>query len=383
MPQPLKDTEFDMSSLGTGYDPVAAMEESEGLDANFDPDADDDEGLSVAPPDEDGGDAEDDSGEDADADTSDEDTSDDKTAGEDSDESDDDSDDTADAEADGAKDDKSAKEEELVPGVDNATARETLKQKTQDRIRELANSNRETSQKLKDIEARYEQLQREAEKNNSGQSHQASLEQAAAEVDLDLDPEVLNSMWDKAIDGDYKTATSTFTDIIKKVATQAATQATQSATQATRKEQQMTELNSTVDELTTEYSVLDHDSADFDESLALEVRDLRDFFITQKGMAPGPALRRAAERELSARGVWGQESILNDAPETSTSKAKATQAHNQKQAKAKASVKQPAAPQSKAETGKTPTKSIEEMSDEEFDQLSNDQLEAMVGTAFR
>lgn len=371
MPQPLSD--FDMKGLSTGYDPVAGMEQSSGY-ADQALDDSDDEGLNVASQETD-----DDLGsDDAVAQTEDTETEDDDEAVEVSGEEGDPADGDADSEADTGDDDQAAVEEEdLVPGVDPKLARQELKEKTQERIRTLANKNRDSEQKLRDLQAKFETLSRQNEQRPDEQT----MHDAAEAAGVELDAETIKGMWDKAMDGDLDSASTTFTDIMQKVAEQAIKQATTQSQAATTQQQQMNELNKTVESLVTDYSQLDPESPDFDESLALEVRDLRDFYIVQKGMAPAEALTKAAERELTLRGMWGQEDVLND--EGKVDVAAETRKRNSQVAKEKLKVDQPAAPRAKGEGQAEQKRSIMDMTDEEFDAMSDVELEKLTGTQYR
>lgn len=377
MPKPLNDDQT-FSVYEGGYDPVAAVE-GEGHPALPDHDGElnvgslsDASSTDQEPPAEE--DAVEDTGvQDPPADV-------DETDAADAEGDSDEKPDESEVDPDASETSPDADESELVPGIDQETARRELKEKTQKRIQSLAKDNKELTTQLDTFRQELDTLKKNQDK--SGQSDTEMVAEAQEVAGLDLKPEDIRTMFDKALDGDLDTAVQSFTDMMQQVATNASKTASQETRRTLTQEQQQQALDKTAEQLSSDYSVLDPSSDDFNEPLAQEIVDLRDFYIG-RGEPYAEALSKAAKTQLTAAGLWGQEDILNDAPAKATVDTEAAKVtRNQEAARAKAKTDQPPAPGGKAPTAKNPGKTIMDLSDAEFDALTDKELEKMTGTPY-
>lgn len=375
-PEQLND--FDLNQLSSGYDPVGAVEASIGATETL-PESDETVPAKADDDDPDNGG----------------DTPEPETGGEEDDvppedDTPDGGDDIQDPPPAAASTEEGGEDDDpLVPGVDNSISREQLSEKTQERIRSLAarakqldESKRDLERQLREYHDRISNLEK-----GGGATQQDSADQVMADmqVELDLSDDDIKAMFDKAVDGDLDTATGSFKSMMQAVAKTAAMQAAQAAskeaTQQVTHRQQLTELQSVVEKLTTDYSVLDPSSNDFDEALSTEVRELRDFYI-QRGETYAKALNKAAEITLSQRGLWGETDVLKPETPPVDKTAAAVEARNKKEAQRKLNTDQPPPPTGKKDVQTQIKKSILDYTDEEFDKLTDAELERMTGTQY-
>lgn len=170
-------------------------------------------------------------------------------------------------------------------------------------------------------------------------------------------------------------ASEMFNNVLKNVAEQAALAATSNidekinrGAQAVNNQQSVA---GAISELKQRYPELDNDAEEFNEESVEETLLFQRFFI-DKGLDPASALRRAAEKVMGA--AEGTAPVSTTPPERKPSVRDITQAQNSQPPRTRG--------QTNRATDQVRKKSISEMSDEEFEQLSGKELKMLRGDVF-
>lgn len=214
--------------------------------------------------------------------------------------------------------------------------------------------------KRRELEAKLKELQGEGKPK-------------AGEVNLEgLDAK---SIFDKVLDGDVEGAGTALQDMIRHVAQTTAQTVTESLMPQIQNAPNVTQaqmaLNQAADALVAQYDVLNPQSEGYSETLQNEVVDLRDVYI-DRGYTPVEALQKAAKMVMSAEGIAAK-SATPAAP-----KAAPKPKPNLEQ-KLKAAESQPPAISQQSGGEQEPAIDIMNMSDDDFDQLSEAQLARLRG----
>jgi hypothetical protein len=247
-----------------------------------------------------------------------------------------------------------------------------LKAKTQKRIQTLLEQRKAQDARIAALEAAIEQ----------GKSTATQMKAATAiaeEMDIDISPDEVRKMFDKALDNDLDTAVETFTKMLQKVAGQSRREA-EAAQQRSAQQSQQQEFDTTVTELTAAYSIFDPQAEDYNNDLTMEVVALRDMYV-QQGQTMANALRKAAQRVLKSEGLWE-----DDSPAAPSTVAATTADVNKKALASKmTAVRQPPTTAKAGRTdkdGEQKAVDILKMTDAEFDALSDADLERLTGRKF-
>jgi hypothetical protein len=181
--------------------------------------------------------------------------------------------------------------------------------------------------------------------------------------------EILN----QTLDGDVDNSAAAMAAIFEQMQTEAMTQAEERAAKSYESKTNMSNqermLLDEADKIVKEYSVYDNSSDDFDAGIAEETVELRDAFIAA-GYESHAALRKAADMTMKIHGYGKGEST--PAPEPKPTSKKPTQKN------VEAAATTPPRQQGELDTQRK-LPSVEEMTEAEFDALSDAELAKLRG----
>ena len=222
-------------------------------------------------------------------------------------------------------------------------------------------------------------------KNKKMQKQLDDMQQKEAEAQAEApqyDFEAQEVAYQEAIlDGDSAKAASIRQEIRKAEREQTMFEVQQQMGQSISMSQAEQELAVKAQEIQSTFAVLDENSADFDENLATEVRDLRDAFMTQ-GYTPADSLAKATEYTLAAKRPELLKTEDDSVLETTTKQNKAVVEKRNKatvKKKLEASKSQPPKMKGESAARKDKVTDINTLSDDEFRALPEETLRRMRG----
>lgn len=222
-------------------------------------------------------------------------------------------------------------------------------------------------------------------KNKKMQKQLDDMQQKEAEAQAEApqyDFEAQEVAYQEAIlDGDSAKAAAIRQEIRKAEREQTMFEVQQQMGQSISMSQAEQELAVKAQEIQSTFAVLDENSADFDEDLATEVRDLRDAFMTQ-GYTPADSLAKATEYTLAAKRPDLLQTEDDSVLETTTKQNKAAVEKRKKatvKKKLQASKAQPPKMKGESAARKDKVTDINTLSDDEFSALPEETLRRMRG----
>jgi len=207
------------------------------------------------------------------------------------------------------------------------------------------------------------------------QQKEAEVQVEAPQYDFDIKEQEYQQF---VLDGNSESATKLRNEIRAAEKEQMMFEVQQQMGQTVQQSQAAQELQAKAVEIATTFSVLNEESADFNEELTREVMELRDAFIVQ-GYEPADSLAKATEYTLAAK----HPELLNGVEDSTTKQNKAVIQKRQKttvKKKLEASKSQPPKLQGEGTTKRgDKVADLNVLSDEEFGALPEETLKRMRG----